>query len=62
MTTNGDAEVVIAGGGAVGLTAALLLARAGIAVAVLEQEAAVNRDLRASTFHPPTLDQAAATV
>jgi 3-(3-hydroxy-phenyl)propionate hydroxylase len=59
MTTNSgkfNAEVVIAGGGPVGLTAAVLLARAGIDVVLLEQEPATSRDLRASTFHPPTMD------
>jgi 2-polyprenyl-6-methoxyphenol hydroxylase-like FAD-dependent oxidoreductase len=56
MSGNLDAEVVIAGGGPVGLTTGLLLARAGISVLILEQEPAISRDLRASTFHPPTLD------
>ncbi len=51
-----DAEVLIAGGGPVGLTTGLLLARAGVSVILLEQEPAISRDLRASTFHPPTLD------
>lgn len=51
-----DTEIAIVGGGPVGFTAALLLARAGITVTLLEQDAAISRDLRASTFHPPTLD------
>lgn len=53
---NLDADVIVAGGGPVGLTTALLLARAGLEVLLLEQEAAISRDLRASTFHPPTMD------
>jgi 3-(3-hydroxy-phenyl)propionate hydroxylase len=49
-------RVIVAGGGPVGALAALLLARAGIPVAVLEREPGVQLDYRASTFHPPTLD------
>jgi 3-(3-hydroxy-phenyl)propionate hydroxylase len=51
-----DSEVFISGAGPVGLCLALLLARAGISVRVCESEAAISEDLRASTFHPPTLD------
>jgi 2-polyprenyl-6-methoxyphenol hydroxylase-like FAD-dependent oxidoreductase len=51
-----DAEVLIAGGGPVGLCLAFLLAEKGVSSIVLESESALNRDLRASTFHPPTLD------
>ena len=51
-----DVEVAIVGGGPVGLIAALLLARKGIATALIEKVADVETDLRASTFHPPTLD------
>ena len=51
-----DTEVAISGAGPVGLCLALLLARAGIAVRVFEAEAMLGEDLRASTFHPPTLD------
>ncbi|MDB5569000.1 MAG: monooxygenase FAD-binding protein [Hyphomicrobiales bacterium] len=51
-----DCEVIVAGGGPVGLCLALLLSRAGISVRVFEAEPAISLDLRASTFHPPTLD------
>ena len=51
-----DCEVIIAGGGPVGLCLALLLSRAGVSVRVFEAEPAISLDLRASTFHPPTLD------
>ena len=44
------------GGGPVGLVTALLLAREGVATALLEKTAEIETDLRASTFHPPTLD------
>lgn len=49
-------RVLIAGAGPVGLTAALLLLRRGIAFTLLEQCEELPDDLRASTFHPPTLD------
>lgn len=49
-------RVLVVGAGPVGLVAALRLAGAGIPVAVLEAEDGVSRELRASTFHPPTLD------
>ncbi|MFZ6648758.1 FAD-dependent oxidoreductase [Undibacterium sp. TJN25] len=48
--------VVIAGGGPVGLVTALSLARKGIDVVLLEGEADIPRDLRAGTFHPPTVE------
>jgi 2-polyprenyl-6-methoxyphenol hydroxylase-like FAD-dependent oxidoreductase len=49
-------EVLIAGAGPVGLSAALALATAGIPVRVFEQEPDLLDDPRATTFHPPTLD------
>jgi hypothetical protein len=49
-------RVVIVGAGPVGLTLALLLGRAGIPAVVLEAEADIAEELRASTFHPLTLD------
>jgi 3-(3-hydroxy-phenyl)propionate hydroxylase len=52
-------KVIIVGAGPVGLTAALLLGSKGIDVTVLEAEAAISQELRASTFHPPTLDMMA---
>lgn len=49
-------RVVIAGAGPVGLVAAMRLADQGIPVIVLEANSELAIDLRASTFHPPTLD------
>src|SRR4051812_4578069 len=49
-------EVLVAGAGPVGLSAALALADAGIRVRVFELEKQLVVDPRASTFHPPTLD------
>lgn len=48
--------VLIAGGGPVGMTLALLLAQNGVPVIVFESCDEPPLDLRASTFHPPTLD------
>ena len=47
---------MIAGAGPVGLVGALKLARAGVSVTVIESLQQPAEDLRASTFHPPTLD------
>ena len=48
-------DVIIVGAGPVGLSAALKLAQFDIECVILEAEAARPTDLRASTFHPPTL-------
>ncbi len=52
-------RVLIAGAGPVGLTAAYALERAGIEAAVFERDPGLAEDLRASTWHPPTLDMLA---
>jgi 3-(3-hydroxy-phenyl)propionate hydroxylase len=49
-------RVLIVGAGPVGLVTALRLAGVGIGSTILEQSRDVPHDLRASTFHPPTLD------
>jgi 3-(3-hydroxy-phenyl)propionate hydroxylase len=49
-------DVVIVGGGPVGLYCAAQLGRNGVKVCLLEQSETLQRDLRASTFHPPTLE------
>jgi len=49
-------QVIIVGAGPVGLVAACALATEGVPVVVVEETADVVKDLRASTFHPPTLD------
>ena len=51
--------VLIAGAGPVGLSAANVLADAGVPVTVLEAEPRLPENLRASTFQPPTLDMLA---
>lgn len=51
-----DTQVVIVGAGPVGLAAALRLNAFGVSCVVLEAEDVLPEDLRASTFHPPTLD------
>ncbi len=52
-------HVLIAGAGPVGLVSALVLATAGVQVTVFERALSAPEDLRASTFHPPTLDMLA---
>jgi len=49
-------RVLVVGAGPVGLVAACSLAASGVPVTVLEAHRDLHEDLRASTFHPPTLD------
>lgn len=51
-----DVDVLVVGLGPVGAVAALLLARRGLRVAAVEAGAAQRTDLRASTFHAPTIE------
>lgn len=48
--------IVIAGAGPCGSVLALYLARHGVPVTLLEKCTQLPRDLRASTFHPPSLE------
>lgn len=54
-----DYEVIIAGAGPAGCALALYLAKRDISVLLLEGQLELPQDLRASTFHPPSLDMLA---
>ncbi|MDO9413957.1 MAG: NAD(P)/FAD-dependent oxidoreductase [Pseudolabrys sp.] len=56
MVTPRTAHVLVVGAGPVGLVATSLLAAEGIKVTLVETHTELPHDLRASTFHPPTLD------
>ncbi|EIZ80519.1 monooxygenase FAD-binding protein [Novosphingobium sp. Rr 2-17] len=56
MSVKDRCQVAIAGAGPVGTVIATLLAQAGISVILLEAGTDCAQDLRASTFHPPTLE------
>jgi 3-(3-hydroxy-phenyl)propionate hydroxylase len=49
-------NVLVIGAGPVGLVTTALLVEAGIPVTLIESCETLPHDLRASTFHPPTLD------
>ena len=49
-------QVIVAGAGPVGLLTALALAERDVRVLVLESEPALTIDLRAGTYHPPSLE------
>src|SRR5690348_18467279 len=48
--------VIVVGGGPAGLAVAVGLALRNVAVEVYEAEPRLPRDLRAGSFHPPTLE------
>ncbi len=52
-------NVIIAGAGPAGCALALYLAQQGASVLLLEAQHELPMDLRASTFHPPSLDMLA---
>lgn len=54
-----DAQVIIVGAGPSGVVAAYALAQRGVKVLLCETEAECPQDMRASTFHPPTLEMMA---
>ncbi|MGI9236018.1 MAG: FAD-dependent oxidoreductase [Woeseiaceae bacterium] len=56
---NDPVSVLVVGAGPVGLSAALALTQAGVAVRVVDAASDIDRRMRASTFHPPTLDMIA---
>jgi 3-(3-hydroxy-phenyl)propionate hydroxylase len=51
-----EPHVIVVGAGPVGLVTASLLVDAGVKVSLIEACPELPHDLRASTFHPPTLD------
>lgn len=56
MTSASTPQIIVAGMGPVGMTAALMLAKKGLNVTVLEAGDDLATESRASTFHPPSLE------
>lgn len=56
MAFPGKDPIIVAGAGPVGGLLALYLAREGFNVVLLEKDKTLPEDLRASTFHPPSMD------
>jgi 3-(3-hydroxy-phenyl)propionate hydroxylase len=56
MPSNPKLPILIVGAGPVGLSLAIALLRKGLPVTVIEADAQLNTQIRASTFHPPTLE------
>lgn len=59
VVAQAESRVIVVGAGPVGLTAAFLLGQYGIPYTLIAAEPVLATDLRASTFHPPTLDMLA---
>ena len=55
----GTPQVIVAGAGPVGLLTALALAKQDVSVLVLEAAPELTVDLRAGTYHPPSLEMMA---
>tara|TARA_Y100000589_G_scaffold331863_1_gene387514 strand:+ start:1473 stop:2678 length:1206 start_codon:yes stop_codon:yes gene_type:complete len=56
MKKKNDDQVIIVGGGPIGLICGFWLAKMGITVSIYEKGTIIPEDLRASTWHPATLD------
>ncbi|MSO98778.1 MAG: FAD-dependent monooxygenase [Rhodospirillaceae bacterium] len=56
MSFPGKDPIIVCGAGPVGGVLALYLAREGFNIVLLEKEKTLPEDLRASTFHPPSMD------
>jgi 3-(3-hydroxy-phenyl)propionate hydroxylase len=59
MSPDPSNRVLVVGAGPVGLITALGLASKGVPVTVIERESALTQDLRAGSFHPPTMEMMA---
>ncbi len=57
--TKSTTPVIVAGAGPVGLLIALALAKQDVPALVLEAEPGLTHDLRAGTYHPPSLEMMA---
>ena len=56
MSTDDSERILISGGGPVGLLCALLLGRRGISVRLFDLNPCLQKDPRAATTHPATLE------